>query len=137
MAKIWIPDDENILLSVIGRSLRRAGHTIVPCSSPEFSTVRPSQLRKSDNVLVVDLTTAENREMALMLKVKIPRLKVLFVAEQSMRLAEQHSRCVVHAIAPGERHFLRKPFTGNELLDKVEALLAGHVDEADRAFGAA
>jgi len=137
MAKIWLPDDENILLTVIGRSLRRAGHTIVSCSSPEFATARPSQLRKGDNVLIVDLTTAENREMALMLKVRIPRLKVLFVVERTMRPAEQHKRSVIHAIAPNERNFLHKPFTGNDLLNKVEELLAGCVAEVDRAAGAA
>jgi DNA-binding NtrC family response regulator len=83
MAKIWIPDDNNILLTVIGRSLRRAGHTVVSCSSPEFALIRPGQLRKGDNVLIVDLTTAENREMVLMLKIRIPKLKVLFVAEST------------------------------------------------------
>jgi hypothetical protein len=43
----------------------------------------------------------------------------------------------VNAIAPGERQFLRKPFTGHELLSKMDDLLAGHLDEYDRAVGAA
>jgi DNA-binding NtrC family response regulator len=137
MAKIWIPDDNNILLAVIGRSLRRAGHTIISCSSPEFALARPSQIRKGDNVLIVDLTTAENRELALMLKIRIPRLKVLFIAERSMQLGQQNCHGLVQAIAPGERNFLRKPFTGNELVMKLDDLLAGQTEELTRAAGAA
>jgi hypothetical protein len=72
-----------------------------------------------------------------MLKIRIPKLKVLFVAEHTMRLVDQHGTSLVHAIAPGDRHFLRKPFTGNELLNKVDDLLAGQMDEIDRAAGAA
>jgi DNA-binding response OmpR family regulator len=137
MARIWIPDDSNLLLSVIGRSLRRAGHTVVSCSSPEFALVRPGQLRKGENVLVVDLTTDEKREMAVMLKIRIPRLKVLFVAGPAAPVADSGDSGLVRAFAPADRHFLRKPFTGNELLMKIDALLAGEMDKAVRTAGAA
>jgi hypothetical protein len=75
--------------------------------------------------------------MALMLKIRIPKLKVLFVAESSMQMAGQRTHGIVDAIAPGERCFLRKPFTGHELLGKVDELLAGNLEETDRTAGAA
>jgi DNA-binding NtrC family response regulator len=137
MAKIWIPDDNNILLAVIGRSLRRAGHSVISCSSPEFALVRPGQVRKGDNVLIVDLTTGENRELALMLKIRIPRLKVLFVAERPSQAAAHSGLSVVHAIAPADRCFLHKPFTGHDLLQTLAELLAAQAATADRALGAA
>jgi hypothetical protein len=109
---------------------------VVSCYSPEFATVRPGQLRRGDNVLIVDLTTDVNRELAVMLKIRIPRLKVLFVAESSLQLAEQAGHNLVDAIAPGDRQFLWKPFTGHELLSKVDDLLAGRGDVVGRAAGA-
>jgi hypothetical protein len=109
----------------------------VSCSSPEFALVRPGQLRKGENVLVVDLTTDETREMAVMLKIRIPRLKVLFVAGPATPMAEPGGSGLVRAFAPADRHFLRKPFTGNELLMKLDALLAVERDKAVRTAGAA
>jgi DNA-binding NtrC family response regulator len=135
MARIWIPDDDNLLLTVIGRSLRRAGHSVVSCSSPEFALVRPGQIRKCENVLIVDLTSDEKQELAVMLKIRLPRLKVLFIAERFVHIAEQQAFGLVRAIAPDERSILRKPFTGNELLAKVDELLASRMDR--RAAGAA
>jgi hypothetical protein len=74
--------------------------------------------------------------MALMLKIRIPRLKVLFVAGRGNEADGEHGFSVVHAIAPADRSFLHKPFTGNDLLNKVDHLLAGQTDP-DRALGAA
>jgi DNA-binding NtrC family response regulator len=137
MAKIWIPDEDNLLLTVIGRSLRRAGHSIVSCCSPQFAAVRPSAVNKGDNVLIVDLTTSENREMVLMLKIRIPRLKLLFLSERSARSGGWSGHGLVHAIAPAERQFLDKPFTTADLMTTLDDLLAGHTTEVKRAAGAA
>lgn len=136
MAKIWIPDNSNLLLGVIGRSLRRAGHSVVSCSSPEFAIGRRRTVRGEDNLLIVDLNSVENREIVfLMLKIRIPNLKVLFISEQSSHPAEEKGPVLLHAIAPGERHVLRVPFTNRELLNKVGLLLAGQAGKAAGATG--
>jgi hypothetical protein len=124
-----------MLLRLIARWLERAGHTIVLCSSRRSAQARTVRLRSGDDLLIMDLTPEDRSSVALMLKARIPGLKLLFISEQSMLQWSVGNTALWHALAPGTAHVLRKPFTGLELLTKVDELIGAQPKEAHLTAG--
>jgi len=116
-------DKNNLLLQIVGRCVRRAGHTIISCSSPEEALARAGRVRRGENLLVVDLTSEEQSDVAFVLTACIPSLKVLFISELPVAKVEWKARRLVYAMAAHRRHVLRRPFTTRDLMVKIEHVL--------------
>jgi len=130
MARIWILDENNLMLTVIARWLKRAGHTILVCASWEVAHARTARLKEGEDLLILDLTLGESSGMALMLRLRIPSLKFLFISQQSLLEWSVRDTALFHAIAPGRAHVIRKPFTGMELLTKIDDLIGTETEKA-------
>ena len=123
MTRIWILEANNILLNVSARWLHRAGHTIVMCPSWESVLRRASRIRTGRDLLILDLSSADYSATALILKARVPVLKGLFISDAAVSDWSVRQGALFHALAPAMSSALQKPFTGPELLSKVDELI--------------
>lgn len=87
--------------------------------------------------MIVDLASPGECRSALMMKLQIPALKILFVTEHPVHHVDRNCRLLVRSIGPAHRAaVLWRPFTKHDLLQKVDELL-GAREEVDRQPGLA
>jgi two-component system, cell cycle sensor histidine kinase and response regulator CckA len=118
-ATILLVDDEQSVRSIVMKILQRANYKVLEAESGEAA------LRISDShpdridLLISDMYMPGLRgpEVAQALAPKRPGLRVLFMSGY----ADQDSRA---GVPPGA-NFLNKPFSGQELAAKVDAVLKG------------
>ncbi|MDP9204701.1 MAG: response regulator [Gemmatimonadota bacterium] len=118
-ATILLVDDEQSVRSIVMKILQRAKYKVLEAESGEAALrISDSHPDKID-LLISDMYMPGLRgpEVAQALAPKRPGLRVLFMSGY----ADQDSRS---GVPPGA-NFLNKPFSGQELAAKVEAVLKG------------
>jgi two-component system cell cycle sensor histidine kinase/response regulator CckA len=116
---ILLVDDEQAVRSIVVKILRRAKYNVLEAENGEaalrISESHPDRI----DLLLSDMYMPGLRgpEVAQALAPKRPGLRVLFMSGY----ADQDSRAGV----PEGANFLNKPFSGQELAAKVEAVLKG------------
>ena len=116
---ILLVEDEEALLELESRLLRRAGYQVIPCSNPGMALSQAQQVGESIPLLVTDIVMPDmnGRELYEHLRPLLPKLKVLFMSGYS-----GDAIGASEALGPGA-DFLPKPFKRTELLCKVRSLL--------------
>lgn len=120
MPRILIVEDDDDVRALIAHKLRRAGHEVSEAGDGEAGLAAATQLQP--DLLVLDWMMPKLTGIEVCASIRAntamnqPRILMLTAKSQDSDIAQ--------AEAAGADGYLIKPFRANELLDRVEALLA-------------
>ncbi len=118
---ILVVEDEPAILKLTARLLQKLGYTVVSASTPgeaiRLATNYPGEI----HLLITDVIMPQmnGRDLAQHLVSLHPQLKRLFMSGYTANVIAHHG------VLDDGVHFIRKPFTGNELAAKVRETLTG------------
>jgi len=117
-AVVLVAEDEALVRDLVQRALLRAGHDVLVAANGEEALALAEA--HSFDVLVTDVVMPHlgGRELALRLAAAHPTTPILFMSGYTSE--GEH----LTAAASGRAAILNKPFTANQLVRAVEALLA-------------
>ncbi|MGX7925274.1 response regulator [Tsuneonella sp. HG094] len=116
--KILLVEDEDMVRAVAERALSRAGYTVTPCSDGEEGLAAVANGGEFDLVLSdVVMPGMDGPAMAKAIRRAKPALPILFMSGY----AEEQLR---QDIDISDMHFIAKPFSVQQISDKVGAVLA-------------
>ncbi len=121
MAKILIVDDEETVRLVINRILEREGHTVLEAENGRAGLV--VFYREAPDIVITDIIMPDQEGIELICEVKreSPLTKILAISGGGHWHDVDY--CLRAAKQLGAEAALRKPFSRNELLAEVDALL--------------
>ena len=109
---ILVVDDQDVVRDVIRLTLEAAGYEVLEAATPKIAI---ELARESDGVdlLVTDIVMPEMDafELAERISAAIPGVRILYTSG--------------YTDAAAEGPFIQKPFTPQQLVDKVSAVLSG------------
>jgi two-component system cell cycle sensor histidine kinase/response regulator CckA len=120
-ATVLLVEDERIVRSLVARALTRAGFTVIEAESGEQALDRSRAYDGSIDLLVTDvvMTRMSGPDLAKKLMSDRPGIRVLFVSGFSRN-------AVLPAVSAAEGiDFLQKPFTPDDVIDRIARLIAG------------
>jgi CheY-like chemotaxis protein len=108
---ILVVDDQDVVRDVIKLTLESAGYTVIEASSPK-AAIELARSIESIDLLVTDIVMPEMDafELAQRVNTEIPGIRILYTSG--------------YTDAAAEGPFIQKPFTPQQLVDKVSAVLA-------------
>lgn len=108
---ILVVDDQDVVRDVIKLTLESAGYTVIEASTPNVA-IELARRAESIDLLVTDIVMPEMDafELAERVTTEIPGIRILFTSG--------------YTDAAAEGPFIQKPFTPQQLVDKVSAVLA-------------
>ena len=120
MARILVVDDERAMVEMLGEMLTTAGHEVVLAGdlAQGFELMKNQPL----DLALVDIGLPSGQQAGLELLQKIKKHKSSIAVIMITGAASQQR--VVAALRGGAQDFLEKPFSTDELLKRVETVLA-------------
>jgi CheY-like chemotaxis protein len=108
---ILVVDDQDVVRDVIKLALESEGYTVIEASSPK-AAIELARNTESIDLLVTDIVMPEMDafELAQRVNTEIPGIRILYTSG--------------YTDAAAEGPFIQKPFTPQQLVDKVSAVLA-------------
>ncbi|MFL5955778.1 MAG: response regulator [Gaiellaceae bacterium] len=108
---ILVVDDQDVVRDVITLTLEAAGYTVIAAATPTLA-IELAREAESVDLLVTDIVMPEMDafELAERISAEIPGVRILYTSG--------------YTDAAAEGPFIQKPFTPQELVDKVGAVLA-------------
>lgn len=108
---ILVVDDQDVVRDVIRLTLESAGYTVLAAASPS-AAIEFARDADAIDLLVTDIVMPEMDafELAQRLNAEIPGIRILYTSG--------------YTDAAAEGPFIQKPFTPQQLVDKVGAVLA-------------
>jgi two-component system cell cycle sensor histidine kinase/response regulator CckA len=108
---ILVVDDQDVVRDVIKLTLESAGYTVIEASTPN-AALELARSAASIDLLVTDIVMPEMDafELAERVTTEIPGIRILYTSG--------------YTDAAAEGPFIQKPFTPQQLVDKVSAVLA-------------
>ena len=122
---VLLVDDEPRDLQVLGDVLEQHGYEVVRAGNAAEAMLRVSELPNGPHLLVADVSLPDvnGLELHRQLSKNFGRnIGVLFISAYSGAELLRF-----HGIPLSDIHFLAKPFTANDLLDRVQRLLTSPV----------
>ncbi|MBI1301695.1 MAG: response regulator [Alphaproteobacteria bacterium] len=121
MAHILIAEDDEAMLNFLVLVLERAGHTVTATNNGK-TALEALNTEKHYDLLLTDIVMPglDGVELAQKANEKRPEIKIMFItgfAGMAMKHMPKNS--------DEEAKLLSKPFHLNDLVEKVDALLAG------------
>jgi DNA-binding response OmpR family regulator len=114
-------DDEETDLTIVSRALHAAGYEVLPAANYAEAIAHAEKHGTKIRLLIADIALPDGNgcALALALKAQIPALRVLFVSGHVG--AEV---CKYYGLDVYDVHFLRKPYTDEQLRERVLHILA-------------
>lgn len=108
---ILVVDDQDVVRDVIKLTLQSAGYTVIEASTPKLA-IELARSAETIDLLVTDIVMPEMDafELAERVGTEIPGIRILYTSG--------------YTDAAAEGPFIQKPFTPQQLVDKVSAVLA-------------
>jgi len=108
---ILVVDDQDVVRDVIRLTLEAEGYTVLEASSPKIA-IELARDAESVDLLVTDIVMPEMDafELAERISTEIPGVRILYTSG--------------YTDAAAEGPFIQKPFTPQQLVEKVSAVLA-------------
>ena len=118
-ASVLVVEDEASILQLSTRILTQSGYHVHAASTPREAIALAEQNRDNLQLLVTDVVMPEmnGKELSLCVSAICPAIKTLYISGYTADIIARHG------LLDSGIHFLQKPFTGRELLDKVQAVL--------------
>lgn len=117
---VLLVEDDAAVRDLAGRILVQAGFRVSEAAGPDVAIAWAREPGHEFDVLVTDviMPTMNGRELATALRAVVPELRVLYVSG--------YTDTILRKLPELERNedFLQKPFSGDALVEKVNALLA-------------
>ena len=125
MARVLILGHETLLLKRTARWLAGSGHSILWCPSRTFALVHLYQASDDLQLLMMELTGRDTSELssALVLKAAFANLKVMLISPYTATSSNSQICDSLDAGARDSVQVLETPFTGLELLRKIDFLI--------------
>jgi signal transduction histidine kinase/CheY-like chemotaxis protein len=120
-ATVLLVEDERIVRALVARALTRAGFTVIEAENGEQALDRSRGYDGLIDLLVTDvvMTRMSGPDLAKKLMSDRPGIRVLFVSGFSRN-------AVLPAVSATEGiDFLQKPFTPDDVIDRIARLIAG------------
>ncbi|MEM7333870.1 MAG: response regulator [Chloroflexota bacterium] len=119
MARIFVIDDDEQLLRMVGMMLERGGHTITLVNNPIDGLEQLKQDRPDLLVLDVMMPNMSGHDLAREIRKDktIGNLPILVLTARSQEIDK------ATALKSGANDYLSKPVTSQELIERVDALL--------------
>ena len=121
MARIVIVDDDELLCAIVARALAPAGHTVVPVRDGDDAV--DALWEHSPDLAILDCALPGKTGLTILREIRqsamFAKLPVLIL---TARRSEWHARMAMDA---GANDYARKPFEADELIAKIDRLLAG------------
>ncbi len=116
---ILIVEDEVMILNVTSGILTRAGYNVLVADNPEIAISECKRHQQKIDLLLTDVVMPKmnGNELAKQLKELYPNLKVLFMSGYTSNMISQHG------VFENRTNFLQKPFSVNDLTNKVRDCL--------------
>jgi len=107
---ILVVDDQDVVRDVIKLTLESEGYNVIEASSP-IAALELVRSTESIDLLVTDIVMPgmDAFELAQRVNTEIPGIRILYTSG--------------YTDAAAEGHFIQKPFTPQQLVDKVSAVL--------------
>lgn len=108
---ILVVDDQDVVRDVIKLTLQSAGYTVLEARSPKVA-IELARETKAIDLLVTDIVMPEMDafELAERIATEIPGVRILYTSG--------------YTDAAAEGPFIQKPFTPQQLVEKVSAVLS-------------
>lgn len=120
MAKILLVDDDNGILKMGQMILQRAGHAVTTATNGNEALQRAAESQFDLVITDLIMPDKEGIEVIMALRKRMPGLKVIAMSGGG-RLNLDDNLAMARTL--GAAHTLAKPFTGQELLTAIEAVL--------------
>ena len=119
---ILVVEDEPALLTLTAAMLRRQGYTVLVAATPSEATRLAHETAGEIHLLLTDVLMPEMNgcDLARHLVTLRPSLQRLFMSG--------HPADFIHSlgVTDGEAHLIHKPFSSDDLTNKVRGVLHGH-----------
>jgi DNA-binding response OmpR family regulator len=123
MARILIVEDDPSLSKLVRKALTSVGHEVEIAQNGLEGLMKIDMETVKPELLIVDVMMPELDGISLVRALKTQgstrRIPVIFVT------AKADSKTIAEGISVGARFYITKPFTIDDLLDKVRRALAG------------
>jgi len=118
---ILVVDDDEAVLNVACRVLRRGGYDVVPATGGRAALAVAEGRRGSFDLLLTDLVMPgmSGRELAEEVVARFPDVQVLYMS------AYTDDEIVLDGLKTSDVSFIPKPFTVEGLREKVRRVIAG------------
>jgi PAS domain S-box-containing protein len=116
---ILLVEDEPAMLEMTAMMLKKMGHTVFTASEPSDAIRHIEENPKEIRLLITDMVmpVMNGKDLADELLSREPDLKCLFMSGYAADMLLHHAKF------DAENHFIQKPFTINDLMPKVRAML--------------
>ena len=117
---ILLVEDEVSVLNLTQTLLKKMGHTVIPASGPTEALQRVRDYAGDIHLLLSDVVMPEmsGRDLWQRLAQDHPKLKVLFMSGYTANIIAHHGMIDTNI------HFLQKPFTKDDLTNKIREVLS-------------
>ena len=117
---ILLVEDESSVLSLTQTLLKKMGYTVISANGPTEALQRARDYAGDIDLLLTDVVMPEmsGRDLWQRLAQENPKLKVLFMSGYTANIIAHHGMIDTNI------HFLQKPFTKNDLTEKVREVLS-------------
>lgn len=125
MARIYVVDDDEQLLRMVGLMLERGGHTITLISDPVTGLAQVKADKPDLLVLDVMMPNMSGHEVTRQIRATkgLEDLPILILTARSQEVDR------VTALKSGASDYLSKPVTSQELIDQVDGLLSKKTED--------
>ncbi len=122
---VLLLDDDTNTLFVLHTMLESTGARVIECADEKCVIHWCEELAGSLDLLIADVILPAGNGPAVVRKIKPlqPMVRVVFISGFSLSELERRGLLGDEDIAPGHVEFLQKPFSPNQFLTTVEALL--------------
>jgi two-component system chemotaxis response regulator CheY len=117
MAKIMVVDDSEFMRKVLRNILEAGGHKVIEAKSADEAYER--FLNEKPDVITMDIVMPNKDGIEAVRRLKEARTKVKII----MISALGHQKTVMRSLEAGAVDFIIKPFTADDVLESVNAVL--------------
>lgn len=115
--KILLAEDELALGTIVKESLETRGYDVVFCADGEEAKIKYEQLKPEILVLDVMMPKKDGFSLVKEIRKKNEKIPVIFLT------AKSRTEDVVEGFGYGANDYLKKPFSMEELIVRIQALL--------------
>lgn len=117
MAKVLVVDDSEFMRKVLRNILEAGGHKVIEARSADEALDR--FVKESPEIVTMDIVMPDKDGIEAVKRLKVANAKAKII----MISALGHQKTVMRSLEAGAVDFIIKPFTADDVLESVNAVL--------------